>query len=63
MKRLRTSALQGLTEMIRLANDSLSYLRAHGATKEKMKDLTAGRDYAEELIRRHNARVARRAAK
>ena len=63
MERLRTKARAGLVLMIRMADDSIGYLKAHGATKKSISEIKAGRDYAETLLRRQAQRVARRAAK
>lgn len=59
--RLRSKAIEGLRQMIKLADDSIGYLRAHGASKRDLSTILAGRDYAKHLIDRSAERTLKRA--
>ncbi len=59
-KRITSRVIRGLVSMSTMATDSISWHRFHGTPKKEYADLVAARDYANDLIRRYNARVVKR---
>lgn len=60
---MTSRVILGLVSMSKMAADSISWHRKHGTPKKGYADLVAARDYANDLIRRYNARVEKRASR
>lgn len=60
---MTSRVILGLVSMSKMAADSISWHRFHGTPKKEYADLIAARNYANDLIRRYNARVEKRASR
>jgi len=62
-KRMSSKVIAGLVSLVAMADDSISWHRKHGSAKKTYAEISAAREYANDLIRRYNARVEKRASR
>jgi len=59
-KRMSSKVIAGLTSLVAMADDSIGWHKRHGSAKKAYAEIHAAREYANDLIRRYNARVVKR---
>lgn len=62
-KRMSSKVIAGLAEMVEITDVGIAWHRAHRSPKRVYANLLAARSYAQDLVRRYNARVEKRASR